>query len=48
MQLVARLTKETRTANTTVTERQDREMKAIADMIYGGPNAVGKKIYLSK
>ncbi len=44
LQLFARLTKETRTPNTAVTERLDREVKAIADMVYGGQKAVGKKV----
>ena len=46
LQLFARLTKETRTANTAVVERLDREVKAIADMVYGGQKAVGKKVYM--
>lgn len=44
LQLFARLTKETRTPSTAVVERLDREVKAIADMVYGGPKAVGKKV----
>jgi hypothetical protein len=46
LQLFARLTKESRTPNTAVSERADREVKAIADMVYGGAKAVGKKVYL--
>ncbi len=46
LQLFARLTKETRTPNTSVSERLDREVKAIADMVYGGQKAVGKKVYM--
>ena len=46
LQLFARLTKETRTPNTAVAERGDREVKAIADMVYGGEKAVGKKVYM--
>jgi hypothetical protein len=46
LQLFARLTKESRTPNTAVSERLDREVKAIADMVYGGPKAVGKKVYM--
>ena len=46
LQLFARLTKETRTPNAAVSERVDREVKAIADMVYGGQKAVGKKVYM--
>jgi len=46
LQLFARLTKESRTPNTAVSERLDREVKAIADMVYGGARAVGKKVYM--
>jgi hypothetical protein len=46
LQLFARLTKESRTPNTAVSERADREVKAIADMVYGGAKAVGKKVYM--
>ena len=46
LQLFARMTKETRTANNSNTERLDREVKAIADMVYGGQKAVNKKVYM--
>ena len=46
LQLFARLTKETRTPNYVNAERGDREVKAIADMVYGGQKAVGKKVYM--
>jgi hypothetical protein len=46
LQLFARLTKETRTPNYVNAERGDRELKAIADMVYGGQKAVGKKVYM--
>ena len=45
LQLFARLTQETRTPNNAVPERLEREVKAIADMVYGGQKAVGKKVY---
>ncbi len=48
LQLFARLTKVSRTANTSPTERSDREVKAIADMVYGGQQAVGRKVYVTK
>jgi len=46
LQLFVRLTKESRTPNAEVSERADREVKAIADMVYGGQNAVGKKVFI--
>jgi len=46
VQLFARLTKESRTPNPAVPERLDREVRAIADMVYGGPSAVGRKVYM--
>ena len=45
LQLFARLTRDTRTPSNAVSERLDREVKAIADMVYGGQKAVGKKVY---
>jgi hypothetical protein len=50
LDLSARLTKETRTPYTDVGKRDglNREVGAIADMVYGGAKALGRNVYYTK